>query len=47
MFFHIQSTPSYKTCGADDPEKKKIMRSDFLSKKKCTMINVKICLGNH
>ena len=31
MLFHIQSTHSYKTCGANDPEKKKIMRSAFLS----------------
>ena len=31
MLFHIQSTHSYKTCGAKDPEKKKIMRSAFLS----------------
>tara|TARA_Y100000590_G_scaffold9432_1_gene11610 strand:- start:146 stop:289 length:144 start_codon:yes stop_codon:yes gene_type:complete len=31
MLFHIQSTHSYKTCGANDPEKKKIMRSAFLN----------------
>ena len=31
MLFHIQSTHSNKTCGANDPEKKKIMRSAFLS----------------
>ena len=31
MLFHIQSAHSYKTCGANDPEKKKIMRSAFLS----------------
>ena len=31
MLFHIQSTHSYKTCGANDPEKKGIMRSAFLS----------------
>ena len=31
MLFHIQSTHSYKTCGANDPDKKKIMRSTFLS----------------
>ena len=31
MLFHIQSTHSYKTCGANDPDKKKILRSAFLS----------------
>ena len=31
MLFHIQSTHSYNTCGANDPEKKKVMRSAFLS----------------
>ena len=31
MLFHIQSTHSYKTCSANDPEKKKIMRSAFLN----------------
>ena len=25
MLFHIQSTNSYKSCGANDPEKKKII----------------------
>ena len=31
MLFHIQSTHSYQTCGANDPEKKKLMRSAFHS----------------
>ena len=31
MLFHIQSTHSYKTCGANDPGKNKIMRSAFLN----------------
>ena len=31
MLFHIQSTHSYQTCGAYDPEKKKLMRSAFHS----------------
>ena len=31
MLFHIQSTHSYKTCGANDPEEKKLMRSAFNS----------------
>ena len=31
MLFHIKSTHLYKTCGAGDSEKKKIMRSAFLS----------------
>ena len=33
MLFHIQSTHSYQTCGANDPEKKKLMRSAFHSAK--------------
>ena len=33
MLFHIQSTHSYNTCGANDPEKKEVMRSAFLSAK--------------
>ena len=31
MLFHIQSTHSYQTCGANDPEKKELMRSAFQS----------------
>ena len=31
MLFHIQSTHSYQTCGANDPEKKKLMRIAFHS----------------
>ena len=31
MLIHIQSTHSYKTCGANDPGKNKIMRSAFLN----------------
>ena len=31
MLFHIQSTHSYQTCGANDPEKKKLKRSAFHS----------------
>ena len=33
MLFHIQSTHPYQTCGANDPEKKKLMRSAFHSAK--------------
>ena len=33
MLFHIQSTHSNQTCGANDPEKKKLMRSAFHSAK--------------
>ncbi len=31
MLIHIQSTHSYKTCGANDPGKNKIMRNAFLN----------------
>ena len=31
MMFHIQATHSYQTCGANDPDKKKLMRSTFLN----------------
>ena len=34
MLFHIQATHSYQTCGANDPEKKKIMRGAFLNAEK-------------
>ena len=31
MMFHIQATHSYQICGANDPDKKKLMRSTFLN----------------
>ena len=33
MLLYVQSTHSYQTCGANDPEKKKLMRSAFHSAK--------------